>query len=477
MPARFRTKDRVLETSVTTGAGTYTLAGAATGFQTFAGGAVAAGDFLPYFAEDGVNWEAGIGEVLSGPARLVRTAVKASSNGGAAVNWGAGTRNLRCGWPAELNTPRVQSVSIAGGAGAQALTQDQQRCDILILTGALTGNREVEVDTAPWRWSVLNNTSGAFSVTVKVNGGTGVAVAQGKSKLLYCDGTDVEDGTTDVPVELATKHAGAIRNAKWVVEHNTPGANQLRISLKTEAGADPSAADPVKVSFREAAATDGGFEEISITAALSLTISALSTLGFANAQVGRVYFGLINNAGAAEIVAAGLDAGAFTDDIVVSTTAEGGAGAADARGTLYSASARSNVGCRLGGYATIETGATAGNWSNAPSRVAQSPAQISGDPRVAQFWSNVTDGGTAAINGGSFNLSSITDNGTGDVTQSFKVSFASATYCPVSSTSSDRAVPSTWTLATGSMRIAWSRVNDSAAQNFTNQGLVIFGEK
>lgn len=193
----FVTKDRVLETSTTTGTGTYTLAGAATGFQTFQGGVVAANDYVPYFVEDGTNWECGIGRVLASPSRLERTTVLKSTNSNNAVNWGAGTRNLRCGWPAELNTPRLKTKSVAGAADV-TLTQDEQRADVLIFTGALTGNISVIVDATHWRWIVFNNTSGAFTLTVKVSGQPGVAVTQGKSKVLYCDGTDVEDGHTDV---------------------------------------------------------------------------------------------------------------------------------------------------------------------------------------------------------------------------------------------------------------------------------------
>lgn len=194
----FVTKDRVLETSTTTGTGTYTLAGASTGFQAFLGGVVAANDYVPYYGEDGTNWENGIGRVLASPARLERTTVLKSSNANAAVNWGAGTRNLRCGWPAELNTPRLKTRSVAGAVDV-TLTQDEQRADVLVFTGALTASISVIVDATPWRWIVFNNTSGAFALTVKVSGLTGVAVAQGKTKMLYCDGTDVRDGMTDFP--------------------------------------------------------------------------------------------------------------------------------------------------------------------------------------------------------------------------------------------------------------------------------------
>lgn len=220
MPARFRTKDRVLETSVTTGVGSYALAGAVTGYQPFIGGSVASGDLVPYFAEDGTNWEIGIGTVTSGPSTLARTNVIRSSNADAAVNWGAGTKNLRCGFGADLGTQRVNSVSIAGAAGTQVLSQTEQRCDVLILTGALTGNRAIEVDTCPWYWgSVVNLTTGAFTVTLKVNGATGVAITQNKSRPLYNDGTDVKDPFLDVSTPTIASQAEAeagVENTKMM---------------------------------------------------------------------------------------------------------------------------------------------------------------------------------------------------------------------------------------------------------------------
>lgn len=228
--ASFKTKDRVLETSVTTGTGDYTVAGAATGFQTFLGGVVSANDLVPYYAEDGVNWEAGIGTVLSGPSRLQRTHVLKSSNSNNAVNWGAGTRNLRCGWPAELNTPRYKSVSIAGAAGTQVLTQDEQRCDVLVLTGALTGNRTIEVDATPWRWIVFNNTSGAYTVTFKVTGQTGLAITQGKSKVVYCNGTDTADGYSDLAAVPSAATQSDQETATSTATFVSPGRQQFHPS-------------------------------------------------------------------------------------------------------------------------------------------------------------------------------------------------------------------------------------------------------
>jgi hypothetical protein len=79
-------KDRVQETSTTTGTGTLTLAGAVTQFQTFSA-AVGNGNTTYYtiYNAGGSDWEVGLGTV--GAGTLARTTVLASSNAGAAVNF------------------------------------------------------------------------------------------------------------------------------------------------------------------------------------------------------------------------------------------------------------------------------------------------------------------------------------------------------------------------------------------------------
>lgn len=97
--------DRVKETSTTTGTGTYSLAGAVTGFQAFSDAFVTT-DVVYYCAEDGANWEIGEGTLTTGtPWTLARTTILASSNADAAVNWAAGTRKIFCTAPTRAVTP------------------------------------------------------------------------------------------------------------------------------------------------------------------------------------------------------------------------------------------------------------------------------------------------------------------------------------------------------------------------------------
>jgi hypothetical protein len=92
--------DRVRETTTTTGTGTVTLAGAVTGFQTFA--AIGNGNTTYYtIAGQGTaEWEVGIGTYTASGTTLARNTVLASSNSGSLVNFSAGTKDVFCDYPA-----------------------------------------------------------------------------------------------------------------------------------------------------------------------------------------------------------------------------------------------------------------------------------------------------------------------------------------------------------------------------------------
>ena len=76
---------------------------------------------------------------------------------------------------------------------------DQARNAVIIFDGALTANRNVVVPTQEKVYIVRNSTTGGFSLTVKTAAGTGVAVANGGTAIVYCDGTNVESASGAVP--------------------------------------------------------------------------------------------------------------------------------------------------------------------------------------------------------------------------------------------------------------------------------------
>lgn len=91
-------QDRVRETTITTGTGTLTLAGAVTGFQSFS--VIGNGNTTYYAITDGTNWEVGIGTYTASGTTLSRDTVIASSNSGNKVSWSAGSKDVFVTLPA-----------------------------------------------------------------------------------------------------------------------------------------------------------------------------------------------------------------------------------------------------------------------------------------------------------------------------------------------------------------------------------------
>lgn len=69
-------------------------------------------------------------------------------------------------------------------------TTDQARNQVLILTGANTGVKDVIPPVAKKTYIVVNNTTGGYAVRVIGSSGTGVNVPNGTVSLVYCDGTN-----------------------------------------------------------------------------------------------------------------------------------------------------------------------------------------------------------------------------------------------------------------------------------------------
>jgi hypothetical protein len=94
-------KDRVRVTSSTTGTGTFTLGVASAGFQDFS--VIGDGNTTYYAIQNsGDNtWEVGIGTYTASGTTLSRDTILESSNGGTAVNFAAGTKDVFVTYPAE----------------------------------------------------------------------------------------------------------------------------------------------------------------------------------------------------------------------------------------------------------------------------------------------------------------------------------------------------------------------------------------
>jgi hypothetical protein len=94
--------NRVRELTSTTGTGAVTLGGAVGGFQTFAAGIGNSNTTYYAISINSENeWEVGLGTLNGDSSTLTRTSVLESSNGDAAVDFSAGSKEIFCTLPAE----------------------------------------------------------------------------------------------------------------------------------------------------------------------------------------------------------------------------------------------------------------------------------------------------------------------------------------------------------------------------------------
>lgn len=104
-------KDRVLETTSTTGTGTLTLTGAVAGFQSFS--VIGDGNTTYYTIVSGTDWEVGIGTYTSSGTTLSRDTVLESSAGGTTKISVASGAQVFVTYPAErsVDTDTAQTLT------------------------------------------------------------------------------------------------------------------------------------------------------------------------------------------------------------------------------------------------------------------------------------------------------------------------------------------------------------------------------
>ena len=143
-------KDRVKETTTTTGTGTVTLGGAAAGFQSFT--AIGDGNTTYYtiYDQPAGEWEVGIGTYTASGTTLSRDTVLSSSNAGSLVNFGAGSKSVFCTNPAE----RAVYQDVAGSYPVQNTFGTLNATTVVATTATLTNGT---VSTTPASGSDIAN--------------------------------------------------------------------------------------------------------------------------------------------------------------------------------------------------------------------------------------------------------------------------------------------------------------------------------
>jgi hypothetical protein len=199
--------DRVKETSTTTGTGTFSLAGAATGFETFVAG-IATGNTTYYaiFNQGTTEWEVGLGTVTDAtPDTLARTTVITSSNSDSAVDFAAGTKDVFCTLPASKAVYLDGSGNQVGGFTSLAADGSPQLgADLDVVTYDIVSTSDRDIDIIPNGTGDVN--LGADTVQVGDNDANATVTTQGTGDLIL----NTNNGTNAGDITLLDGANGAI---------------------------------------------------------------------------------------------------------------------------------------------------------------------------------------------------------------------------------------------------------------------------
>lgn len=280
-------------------------------------------------------------------------------------------RSVQVGTGSALTPDQLVDAIVAGAADAEAAAAAAQAAQAAAEAAAVVA---ATFDPANYIANALLTTRGDIITR-------GAAIPQRLAlgttgQVLKSDGTDAVWGA-------GSASALGIQNGQIVASVN---ANALTLALKGYDGNDPSAANPVYVAFGSATAGDGDITIRTVTAATSFTFTSGSTCGAPTGSIPFVLWSaLFDDAGTVRLgamVATTLVAGVLTQYplsawAVASSTAEGGAGAADSAQTFYTGAAVAAKPYVVAARHQFETGlVTAGTWAAAPTRTRQFDANV-----------------------------------------------------------------------------------------------------
>lgn len=142
------------------------------------------------------------------------------------------------------------------GSGAYTLVGSELNRVAYRFTGVLTGNRTVVVPATVQQYWVDNQTTGAYTLTIEPSGGgTGFTIVQGARAILYCDGTDVLNASTQgISLPIAINQGGTSATTASGARINL-GGTSTGIALFTAAN---QAAAWAALGVAQAGNIDGG---------------------------------------------------------------------------------------------------------------------------------------------------------------------------------------------------------------------------
>ena len=202
--------DRVKETTTTTGTGAVSLAGAVTGFETFAAGV--GNSNTTYYAivhQTANEFEVGLGTLDGDSSDLTRTTVISSSNSDSAVDFAAGTKDVFCTVPASklIFEDADNDVTIGRNltvTGDLTITGDDLTMNTNTSGAALIGDG-TNFNPVAISGDITIGTTGTAAIGsgVIVNADINSSAAIAMSKTAFTAGTGVSLSTNTLSVDAA----------------------------------------------------------------------------------------------------------------------------------------------------------------------------------------------------------------------------------------------------------------------------------
>jgi hypothetical protein len=375
-------KDRVKETTITIGTSTLVLLGATSGFQSFS--VIGNGNTTYYTIDGGTEWEVGIGTYTLLGTTLSRDTILESSNGGTAVNFSAGTKNVFVTYPAEraLYTD-ASSNAIALGTPASATLTNATGLPISTGVSGLGSNVATFLTTpssANLATAVTDETgSGSLVFATSPTLTTPVLGTPSSGTLTSCTGLPLTTGVTGtLPIANGGTNATTAPNARTQLGATTVGSNLFTLT------------NPSAVTFPRFNADN--------------TVSSLDAATFRTA------------------IGAGTGSGTVTSITVSAGTGMSGGGTVTTSGTVT----LTNAGVTS---VTAGTGISVSASTGGVTITNSSPNQLTTTTGSAPYYglrSWINFDGTNNTIRSSANVTSITDFGTGDFGINYSTALADA---------------------------------------------------
>lgn len=372
-------------------------------------------------------------------------------------------------WGTKLNTDldtidsKLGSTTTKSTTGGNTnLTDAEQNVALVTTSGVLVSNATITFDGRRGFWIVYNGNTGAFTTTFLVSGQTGVAVSQGSYKLVYSNGTDIVDAalTTDLVSDTSPQlgadldansfdiqfdDATGIRddsdNEQLIFQKTASAVNHWEMT-NAAAGSEPllqAVGGDTDVSAR-ISSKGAGLIELAIDGTNKLMLSG--TVLYPTTSDG-IALGSTTNMFADLFLATGAVINFDNGDVTITHAANaltiaGGVvsfgsipeGPASDPTTDNQLARKAYVDTEIAAVGTGLAAATQAEMETGTSvLVASTPGRQHFHPGHPKFWAMVTvSAGTPTLQT-SYNVTSITDTGTGRLTVTIATDFSSVNWC------------------------------------------------